>query len=60
MLLDSTLSEVRDPESVVITTDRPAGPEFIESENDTVREWAEGLIATYRDDAEQVTVEDFA
>lgn len=47
-------------DTVILKTDHPAGTEYVESENDTVREWAEELIATYRDDAEQVTVEYFA
>lgn len=45
---------------VLIANDRSDANEFIESDDDTVREWALELIEAYREDAERLEAEAFA
>lgn len=45
---------------ILLLNDRPDGKTFVESENETVHEWAKELIETYRNDAERVDAEMFA
>lgn len=47
-------------ERIFLLNDQPEGNVIIESENETVREWAKDMIETYREDAEQVDAEMFA
>lgn len=47
-------------DTVLVMNDSAAGKEFLESDDGTVREWAVGLIASYREDAERVTADSFA